>query len=140
MKELYVVEALRGGDREAHSYVLGIWDNLEAAKDAARRHVEHRGGKYTCQVNQRFLNDEARPDWCSTVLHEEVAQSIGCDQEDHTSDRGNQGKDCIIPPPMPVDASGFCDSCGSECLLDEMHVIKTENLSGIVLCPNCFRK
>jgi hypothetical protein len=60
---IYVVEALRFGDRERHSYVVGVYDTLEAAKTAADDHAEYRGGKYTCEVTAHPLNGDgkARP-------------------------------------------------------------------------------
>lgn len=137
MKMLYIVEALRGGDRERHSYVLGIWDTLEAAKEAARRHVEYRGGKYSCQVNQCQLNDEMSTDWCSALLHEE---NPAPDTAALNAVFGREVRGCIVPVSPSIPGRGLCDACGSECLCDEMHVIRSESLSGIVLCPKCFRK
>jgi len=40
MKDVFVVEALRWGDREDHTYVVGVFDNLHDA-----------GGKYECFIN-----------------------------------------------------------------------------------------
>jgi hypothetical protein len=53
---LYVVEALRYGDRERHSYVVGVYDTLDGAKDAAEAEVNDRGGKYTCEVTAHPIN------------------------------------------------------------------------------------
>lgn len=53
---LYVVEALRYGDRERHSYVVGVYDTLDAAKNAAEAETVDRGGKYTCEVTAHPLN------------------------------------------------------------------------------------
>lgn len=53
---VYVVEALRGGSRERHSYVVGVYDTLDGAKTAADAEVEYRGGKYTCVVLGHRLN------------------------------------------------------------------------------------
>lgn len=67
---IYVVEALRGGDREAHSYVLGVWDTLDPAKAAAEEHASYRGGKYVCQVHQCDLNSEMDSDMSATLLYQ----------------------------------------------------------------------
>lgn len=61
---LYVVEALRFGSRESHSYVVGVYDTLDGARDAAEAEVDYRGGKYTCEVTAHPLNGDreaARP-------------------------------------------------------------------------------
>lgn len=55
-KILYVVEALRYGDRTRHSYVVGVYDTLDGAKDAAEAETVYRGGKYTCEVTAHPLN------------------------------------------------------------------------------------
>lgn len=34
MKDVFVVEALRWGDREDHTYVVGVFDNLHDACEA----------------------------------------------------------------------------------------------------------
>jgi len=62
---LYVVEALRWGDREKHSYIVGVFSNMELALAAAEYEAGYRGGKYECVVvecnldkPQRCLSDE----------------------------------------------------------------------------------
>jgi hypothetical protein len=67
---VYIVEALRWGDRERHSYVLGVWDNFEEAVAAAEEHTEHRGGKYQCLVQQCRLGSHMDTDPCATLLHQ----------------------------------------------------------------------
>ena len=52
MKDVFVVEALRWGDRDDHSYVVGVFDNLHDACEACVVEEMWRGGKYEC-----FLND-----------------------------------------------------------------------------------
>lgn len=66
---IFIVEAWRGGDNHQHSYVLGCWDNFEAAKKAADEHAEYRGGKYHCVVQQCKLNAEMDSDWSASVLY-----------------------------------------------------------------------
>lgn len=51
MRKVYVVEALRWGDREKHSYVVGVFWNLDEAKEEAHRECDDRGGKYECAVS-----------------------------------------------------------------------------------------
>jgi len=67
---VYVVEALRGGDRENHSYVVGVWEDFDAAKKVADDHAAYRGGKYVCQVLQTRINEPMATDWNETVLYE----------------------------------------------------------------------
>lgn len=67
---IYIVEAWRWGDKEDHSYVVGCWDNLEAAKRAAMTHAEYRGGKYQCVVQHSKLNEEMPQDWNATILYQ----------------------------------------------------------------------
>jgi len=65
MSKLYVVEALRWGDRERHSYIVGVFSHMNLAQDAAEYEADYRGGKYECVVvectldkPQRCLSDE----------------------------------------------------------------------------------
>lgn len=67
---LYYVEALRSGDREAHSYVVGVYDSLELAKIAADDHAAYRGGKYVCQVHQTRLNEPVDSDFSAGLLYQ----------------------------------------------------------------------
>jgi hypothetical protein len=48
--KLWVVEMLRYGDRESHSYVEGVYDSEEKAQAAAKQHCEWRGGKYESSI------------------------------------------------------------------------------------------
>jgi hypothetical protein len=67
---LYIVEALRLGNREKHSYVVGVWDNFAAAKTAADDHAAYRGVKYVCKVNWCTLYSCMDSDQSATVLYE----------------------------------------------------------------------
>jgi hypothetical protein len=49
---VFVVSAYRWGLRDCHSYVVGVRDTLDAARELADSHVEYRGGKYGCEVVQ----------------------------------------------------------------------------------------
>lgn len=66
----YIVEALRWGDREDHSYVLGLYSDLERAKRAAEEHTEYRGGKYQCLVHQCGMDQQVDQDWSASVMHQ----------------------------------------------------------------------
>ena len=48
---MYIVEALRYGNREAHSYVVGVYSTLDEASLAALAEEYWRGGKYECYIN-----------------------------------------------------------------------------------------
>ena len=66
----YIVEALRWGERENHSYILGLYSDLERAKQAADEHTEYRGGKYQCVVHQCSMDQQMNSDWNAEVLHQ----------------------------------------------------------------------
>ena len=53
---MYIVEALRFGDREKHSYVVGVYSNKELAEDAAEFETDWRGGKYECVITYHKLD------------------------------------------------------------------------------------
>ena len=46
----YTVHAYRWGDREMHSYSVGLYSKKHAALKAAESEEEWRGGKYECEV------------------------------------------------------------------------------------------
>jgi hypothetical protein len=53
---VYVVNAYRFGDRENHSYTLGVFTKKSKAIKCADSHYEYRGGKYICTVEECVLN------------------------------------------------------------------------------------
>jgi len=55
---LYVVEALKYGDREKHSYVVGIYTTEKDAKYNGDIEVEWRKGEYLCEIRQLWLDKE----------------------------------------------------------------------------------
>lgn len=61
----YVVTAYRWGQRNAHSYVVGAFADLNRAIRCAMEHVDYSGGKYACEVVEAGewteANDEAEP-------------------------------------------------------------------------------
>ena len=67
-KTIYVVQAYRWGNRENHSYVVGVYDTKEQAIIAADKEEESRGIKYKCAIIRTVLNpehniDEFSIDW-----------------------------------------------------------------------------
>tara|TARA_R110000787_G_scaffold160865_1_gene274368 strand:+ start:110 stop:304 length:195 start_codon:yes stop_codon:yes gene_type:complete len=62
---MYIVEALRFGDREKHSYVVGVYSSMELAESSAEFEMDWRGGKYECVITEHELNK---------VRYEEVSQ------------------------------------------------------------------
>ena len=56
-KTIYVVQAYRWGNRENHSYVVGVYDTKEQAIIAADKEEESRGIKYNCAIISTSLNE-----------------------------------------------------------------------------------
>lgn len=54
--QVFVVEMLRWGERELHSYVKGIYDTQEKAEAAAVEEEENRAGKYIAEITGFILN------------------------------------------------------------------------------------
>ncbi len=60
---LYVVEMLRWGNRENHSYVIGVYTDHDKAKEAGEVEESWRGGKYEYVITEHELDaviDEER--------------------------------------------------------------------------------
>lgn len=55
-ESVWIVEALRWGDRENHSYVVGVFEKEFDAKLVAGAETDNRGGKYECIVREFKLN------------------------------------------------------------------------------------
>lgn len=55
-KTIYTVHAYRWGDRERHSYTVGVYSKKHAAMKAADTEEDYRGGKYTCEVLEWMLD------------------------------------------------------------------------------------
>jgi NTP pyrophosphatase (non-canonical NTP hydrolase) len=53
---VYIVQAYRWGDRDSHSYTVGVFSNEHQAVSAAGIEEAYRGGKYTCEVLGWDLN------------------------------------------------------------------------------------
>ena len=56
--KVYTVHAYRWGDRECHSYTVGVYTKEHAALKAAEEVKEHRGGKYECEVLEIVPNSK----------------------------------------------------------------------------------
>jgi hypothetical protein len=56
MSKFFVVEALRWGDRESHSYVIGIFSSFGEATKAGKAEVSWRGGKYEYHITEHELD------------------------------------------------------------------------------------
>jgi len=57
MPELYVVIMRRWGDPEAHSYLLGVFDDPEKATKAGTDEMTRRGNKYDMDMWRIRLNE-----------------------------------------------------------------------------------
>lgn len=57
---MYVVTAYRYGDRESHSYVVGVFKKKAKAQEAALAERETRGGMYRCEVLECSVDSALR--------------------------------------------------------------------------------
>ena len=53
---VYTVHAYRWGDRDCHSYSVGVYSKKHAALTAAQTEWDYRGGKYECEVLEWTLD------------------------------------------------------------------------------------
>ncbi len=60
--EVYTVHAHRWGNRDNHSYIVGVYPDKEQAIKAAEDEEQHRGGKYSCEVTEWSLGIGYRDD------------------------------------------------------------------------------
>ena len=56
-KQVYVVTMHRGGDAEAHNYLIGVFGNEQRARSAAKIEQDWRGGKYEPRIERITLNE-----------------------------------------------------------------------------------
>jgi len=54
---IYTVHAYRWGDRECHSYSVGVYGKKHAALKAADTETDYRGGKYECEFLEWTLDN-----------------------------------------------------------------------------------
>jgi len=55
-QNVFVVTAYRYADKEAHSYVVGVFEQQYYACGIAEKEKDCRGGKYDCEVIKVELN------------------------------------------------------------------------------------
>lgn len=55
-KMVYVVEMLRYGNREAHSYIAGVFSDRKIAEYEAQLHMIMRAGKYDAEIRQELID------------------------------------------------------------------------------------
>ena len=55
-KLVFVVTMYRYGDRERHSYVLGVFSNENIAHEYGEKEKEYRGGKYEFEIIRFCVN------------------------------------------------------------------------------------
>lgn len=68
-KKMYVATMYRWGDRECHSYVLGVWNKKTPAIKAVDKEIEYRGGKYFGEILE-FNNDSSIRDGEAKVIYD----------------------------------------------------------------------
>jgi len=57
MRNAYVVTMRRYGDREKHSYIIGVFTNEWRATVAGSTEENMRGGKYSADIEKFRLNE-----------------------------------------------------------------------------------
>lgn len=55
--KVYTVRACRWGDKESHSYIVGVYTRKHKALDVAQKERDWRGGKYECEVIEWKLDE-----------------------------------------------------------------------------------
>lgn len=54
---IYIVTMYRYGSKESHSYVLGVFDDVDIAGEEANKNKVQRGNKYEPEIVGFELND-----------------------------------------------------------------------------------
>lgn len=54
---VYNVHAYRWGERESHSYLVGVYSKKHRALKEADTEEQYRGGKYTCEVLEVTIDE-----------------------------------------------------------------------------------
>lgn len=57
--KIYVVKMNRWGNQENHSYVLGVYTDIQKALNAANYEETERGGKYKAEINEMAINNSS---------------------------------------------------------------------------------
>ncbi len=56
--KVYIVHAHRFGDRECHSYHVGLFSKKLKAMKAAQAERQYRGGKYECEILETTIDSK----------------------------------------------------------------------------------
>ena len=57
--ELYIVIAYKGGHKDRHHYIVGLYSTLDKAKRASKQEEEFRGGnRYACAIYRAPISAE----------------------------------------------------------------------------------
>lgn len=59
---IYTVHAYRWGEREDHSYPVGVYTKKYLAISAAKAEENWRGGKYECEVYEWIVDSKNKDD------------------------------------------------------------------------------
>ena len=70
-RNIYTVHAYRWGDRELHSYSVGVYSKKHSALKAAEDEAEWRGGKYECEVIE-WIPDGRNEDGSPGMPHKTI--------------------------------------------------------------------
>jgi hypothetical protein len=57
---MFIVTAYRHGDKELHSYVVGMFNTIDRATKASEDETQWRGGKYYCEILSMRVNETHR--------------------------------------------------------------------------------
>lgn len=69
---MYIVTMYRYANREAHSYVLGVWNEKRTAMKVAEKEEENRGGKYIAEIVEALLDQVLDGTEKTIVLNQKV--------------------------------------------------------------------
>lgn len=87
-KIVYVLEAIRNGSHEEHSYVHGVYFDLDIARKAADDHCAYRAMKYSVIVHALEIDKDYDADSVPSDFDSEVYRAKGYfDTEDHRKER-----------------------------------------------------
>lgn len=54
--KLYIVNVFRWGERDKHSYFVGVFSKKQKAIDEAKKEENYRGGKYKAEIIEAEIN------------------------------------------------------------------------------------
>ena len=74
--KFYTVHAYRFGDRERHSYSVGVYNKKSKALKGADIEEEYRGGKYLCEVLECNINEGIEGRTLDKQFHPKKIKSI----------------------------------------------------------------